>query len=341
MGITRYRNRLIGFAALAVAMLAAAPARAGSWQMNVNYGMSGNPTMDLYTPTTPKPSAGIIVAIHYCSGNAGATHSWFQSLADQYGFYIISPNAGTNCWDASPGRNGSKAAIVAMVNYVITQKNADRTRVFSAGASSGACMTNTLLASYPDVFAGGSALAGVAVGEWPAGDTSCSQCGQNAMSRTAAQWGDIVRTADPGFTGARPRVQLWHGTSDTTLNYPSQLDAEVAQWTNVFGVSGPTMQSSTPKSGWTRSSYKDAAGTVVLEVDIGQGQPHDLTGQSLYPYIVTFFGLDKDPTGTGGAGGASGTAGAGGAQGTGGRGGAGGSAGAGGVQGSGGRGGMA
>src|SRR4051794_20327985 len=237
MGTTRYRNRLVGFATLALAMLAAAPARAGAWQTNVNYGMSGNPTMDLYTPTTPKPSPGIIVAIHYCSGNAGATHSWFQSLADQYGFYIISPNAGTNCWDASPGRNGSKAAIVAMVNYVITQKNADRTRVFSAGASSGACMTNTLLASYPDVFAGGSALAGVAVGEWPAGDTSCSQCGQNAMSKTAAQWGDVVRMADAGFAGTRPRVQLWHGTSDTTLNYPSQLDAEVAQWTNVFGVS--------------------------------------------------------------------------------------------------------
>ncbi len=314
-------RRFRGFpAALALGLLAAAPARAASWQTNVNYGTSGNPTMDLYVPDRPDASPGVLVAIHYCGGNAGGTHSWFQSLADQYGFIIISPNAGTNCFDASPGRNGAKAAIANMVKYVIQNKNADPTRIFSAGASSGACMTNALVASYPDVFAAGSALAGVPVGGWPAGNTSCSGiCNTTAMQKTAMQWGDIVRNADPGFTGTRPRVQLWHGTSDPTLVYPSQLDAEVAQFTNVFGVTSAnaTMMSNTPKSGWTRTSYKDSAGTVVLEVNIGQGLGHDLTGQGFYPDIVRFFGLDKDTGGSdGGATGSGGTTGAGGRSGS-------------------------
>ena len=42
-------------------------------------------------------------------------------------------------------------------------------RVFAAGMSSGGCMTNTLVAVYPDVFAGGSAMPG-----FPAG--TCRAC---------------------------------------------------------------------------------------------------------------------------------------------------------------------
>ena len=36
---------------------------------------------------------------------------------------------------------------------------------------------------------------------------------------TPQAWGNEVRAADPGYSGPRPRVQLWHGTADTTLNY--------------------------------------------------------------------------------------------------------------------------
>ncbi len=58
-------------------------------------------------------------------------------------------------------------------------------------------------------------------------------------SKTAAQWGDIVRNADKDFTGTRPRIQLWHGTGDTTLTYSQNFPEEVLQWTNVIGVSVP------------------------------------------------------------------------------------------------------
>jgi acetylxylan esterase len=293
--------RVRGLLPLGALLLASSPALAGSWQTGVSYG--GSVAMDLYTPTTPATSAGIMLSLHYCGGTAANAHSWFQSLADQYGFYVIAPKSTGNCWDASPGRSGEKAAIAQMIQYVVTNKKADGTRVCSAGASSGACMTQTMLASYPELFMAGAALAGIPVGEWPAGDTSCSRCSQNATSRSAQQWGDLVRNADPGFSGTRPRVQLFHGTSDTTLNYPSMYDAEVAQWTNVFGVSNGTQQANTPKSGWTRTSYTNGSGTVVLQTSVGQGVGHDLTGQNFWADIVTFCGLDKTPpTGTGGTG---------------------------------------
>ena len=42
-------------------------------------------------------------------------------------------------------------SITDMVEYVITEHGGDPDRVFAAGASSGACMTQALLAAYPEV----------------------------------------------------------------------------------------------------------------------------------------------------------------------------------------------
>ena len=171
------RNQVAALLTMGAGLLFAASVQAGSWQNNAPFGATLQG--DLYTPTTPAASPAILVAIHYCSGNSGNAHSWFQSAADSNGFYIIAPNAGKNCFDSSISRSGDPAAIVKMVQYVLTNKNADASRVFAAGFSSGGCMTNTLLAIYPEVFAGGSALPGFPAGLWPAGDTSCTKCGSS------------------------------------------------------------------------------------------------------------------------------------------------------------------
>ena len=313
---------LVFLSTLAALTLVGRPARAATWKTNVNYG--ANTIMDLYVPDRLAASPAILVALHYCGGNAGNAHSWFQSTADARGFIIIAPGAGGNCFDAGLGRSGERANIVKMVDYVKTMYSADPKRVFAAGASSGACMTQALLASYPDVFAGGSSLAGVPAGAWTGGNAY----GWSATSMSAQQWGDKVRNADPGFTGVRPRVQLWQGMGDTTLTYSQAYPPQVAQWTNVFMVTTGTMESIKPTGAsdtWARTSYKDTAGLVVVEANSGPSSvPHDLTGRGLFGDVIRFFGLDKDSPGTGGAGG---TGGAAGAAGTGGRGGAGGTGG--------------
>jgi len=302
---------------LSTVLLAASPSYAGSWgALNKDYG--GGLSMKLYTPTTPAPSPAVLVAIHFCTGNADSSKSWFTSDADKSGFYIIAPDAGANCFDASATRAGDRADIVKMVEYVITQKNADKNRVFAAGFSSGGCMTNTLLAIYPDVFAGGSAMPGFPVGVWPAGDHTCSQCSTanppTLQTKTAQQWGDVARTAF-AFTGTRPCVQEWAGDNDM---YPfnEYMPAVASQFSNLMDLDAGSPGSGAP-SGWTRTVYKDKAGNVRLEMNIGAGKPHDLTGSNLFGSVITFLGLDKS-TGACGLTGGSGGSGAGGTSSTGG-----------------------
>lgn len=288
--------------AMSAIVASASPALAASWQNGVKYG--GSTVMDLYVPTNVDAAPAVVVALHYCGGNSSNAHGWMQGEADKYGFIIIAPSAGGNCFDATPARSGERDAIAKMVAYVVTNNHADATKVFAAGASSGACMTQALLAAYPDVFAGGSVLAGVPAGAWTGGNAY----GWSTPSKSAAEWGDIVRKADASFTGKRPKVQLWHGTGDTTLTYAQNFPAEVAQWTNVLGVGDSNSTTSTwkgPQDSWARISYKDASGTLVMETNVAQNAPHDLSGRGLWPEVTRFFGLDTDtPTGGGGMGGA-------------------------------------
>jgi poly(hydroxyalkanoate) depolymerase family esterase len=307
------------FAALS---LGASPAFA-AWA-TVDYGNDGaDPTMTLYTPTTPDASPGVIVALHFCGGTAANAQGWFQTLANQYGFLIIAPDVGpADCWNANPQRAGEPAAIVQMVDYVLDNHDADPSRIFVAGSSSGGCMTEALLAAYPDVFAAGAALAGVPAGQWTGGNTCNGSCNTEAPSKTAEQWGDLVRAEAPqGFDGPWPRFQLFHGTTDGIL-YPSMIDAQVAQWTNVHGLTEDDASSveDSPISGWTRKSYKDDSDVVLFEVITGVAtgtyEEHDLTPLGLFPDVVRFFGLDMDPPaepGGDGEGGAEGEGGAGGA----------------------------
>src|SRR6187402_1303881 len=115
--------------AIGAVLLSATPASA-AWTNGVKYG--GSMVMDLYVPTAVDASPGIVVALHYCSGNAGSAHSWLQGEADKYGFLVIAPGAGGNCFDATPARSGERDQIAKMVAYVVTQNHVDASKVFAA-----------------------------------------------------------------------------------------------------------------------------------------------------------------------------------------------------------------
>jgi len=307
----RTRTYVLGLVAATAGVLAASPAQAGSWQNSFAFGAALKG--DLYTPTKLASPPAILVAIHMCTGHSSIVHGWFDSYADTNGFYIIAPDAGKQCFDASASRDGDKAAIVTMVNYLITNKGADKTRVFAAGMSSGGCMTNTLLAVYPDVFAGGSAMPGFPAGGWPSGDTTCTKCGSTPPSTDGKYWGDIARKVFQ-WSGTYPCAQQWVGGGDE-YNFNGWLPAVAAQFQNL-GNLGSGMSAS-GRSGWTRTVYKDSAGNVRLETNLGpSSQKHDLETVSppLYGDVITFLGLDKA---TGACGIGAGTTGAAGSSGTG------------------------
>ena len=292
----------------AAVLVPAGPAAAASLQEVTGFGP--NPTnlrMHLYVPDRLPANPALLVAVHYCTGSGPAFHAGtsFASLADRYGYIVIYPSAtrSGNCFDvSSPGAlrhdgNSDPAGIVSMVRYVQERYRTDPARTVVTGASSGAMMTNVLLGDYPDVFSAGSAFMGVPFGCFATTDGSSwnSACANGQITRTPQAWGDLVRAAYPGYSGARPRMQVWHGVTDDTLRYPNFAE-EIKQWTNVLGVSQTPVLTDTPQSGWTRTRYGSASAQAPVEAISVAGVGHSLPQAGMAERAVTFLGLDS-PTG--------------------------------------------
>lgn len=289
-------------------VLTAGPAAAAALQEVTSFG--ANPSalrMFLYVPAKVQPKAPIVVVVHYCHGDGQAMYagSDFARLADQHGYIAIYPSvtrASDGCFDvASPqaltrGGGSDPVGIMSMVRYVQQNYATDTERVYATGVSSGAMMTNVLLGDYPDVFKAGAAFAGVPFGCFAGPNSWNSDCANGLISRTPQQWGDAVRAAYPGYTGPRPRMQLWHGTDDTVLHYRNFAE-EIKQWTNVLGVSQTPVSTDSPQSGWTRTRY-GTAGNVQVEAISLAGVPHNLPVNGAE--AIRFFGLDKPAPSTSG-----------------------------------------
>ncbi|SOD62376.1 esterase, PHB depolymerase family [Streptomyces zhaozhouensis] len=289
---------------LATLLVAAPPARAAELTEIADFGE--NPSglrMHLYVPDNAPANPAVLVAVHYCTGSGPAFHAGteFASLADRHGFLVVYPSATRSgqCFDVSSpqaltrGGGSDPVGIRSMVEYVTSHHGADPQRVFVAGASSGAMMTNVLLGNYPDVFRAGAAYMGVPFGCFATTDGSewNSQCANGQISRSPGEWGDLARAAHPGYAGERPRMQLWHGTEDAILHH-NNLAEEVKQWTDVLGVGQTPALTDSPQPNWTRTRYGDAGERAPVEAVSLAGVGHDLPASGMAAETIRFFGLD-------------------------------------------------
>ena len=221
-----------GLMALAPFSAAAELAKRATLTQVTNFG--ANPSgarMYIYVPNNLKTNPAIVTAIHYCSGTASAfyTGTPYATLAEKYGFIVIypeSPNSG-GCWDVSSPSSlthnggGNSNAIANMVTYTISQYKADASRVFLVGTSSGAMMTNVMAATYPELFKAGSAYAGVPAGCFYTGTVAGwnSSCANGQSIASQAVWAQTALNMYPGYSGPRPKMQIYHGSADATI-YP-------------------------------------------------------------------------------------------------------------------------
>ncbi|WP_437612974.1 PHB depolymerase family esterase [Sorangium sp. So ce834] len=335
----RFQDRVLVAASMSLGLLAAVPARAASVVKvdRATWKASGVPdyvNMNIYVPDRLADNPPIVVACHSCSTPVSGffnSISGVRAGADRNGFIIVLPEAtGRNCWDVGSTKSlthdggGDTQAVAQMVKYTLEKYGGDPKRVYVMGGSSGAMMTQAMLAVYPDIFRAGAARAGVPAGCWADGFDPSNQwsgnCAGGRTSKTAAQWGDQVRAMYPGYTGHRPRLQIFHGTADATINYKNQGEA-IKEWTNVLGLSeAPASTDSTTSNGTTyeRQFWKDECGYTVFEAWSGKDGAHSMPYEA--DAILAFFGLDEaggadpepacpGPDGGGGMGGAGGAGG--------------------------------
>jgi poly(hydroxyalkanoate) depolymerase family esterase len=242
----------------------------------------GNLRMFSYAPERMPPNAPLVIALHGCTQTADEYDhgTGWSSLADRLGFAVVYPqqqpaNNPKNCFtwflpgDIARGQ-GEALSIREMVEHAIATFATDRRKVFVTGLSAGGAMASAMLATYPEVFAGGAIIAGL-----PYGCASNVQQAFEAMftehGHAGQALGDRVRAAST-HRGSWPKISVWHGTSDPIVR-PFNGEDIIRQWTNVHGLSDdPSFQESIGSH--TRRVWNDANSKAVIEAFTISGMAH-------------------------------------------------------------------
>ena len=243
-----------------------------------------------YMPEQRSPAAPLVVVLHGGSQSArdyDRGSGWSQ-LADRLGFAVLLPeqhwtnNAMLcfNWYEAADNRRsvGEALSISQMIEALVVAHDLDRRRIYITGLSAGGAMAAVMLATYPEVFAGGAMIAGVAYG-------SASDAFQ-AMDRmhglggpTAAHLAATVRAAST-HTGPWPILSIWHGTADRTVNI-SNVETIAGQWRLLLGLPLQPTRCDVATD-HLRRVWCDADGRELLETHeikgMGHGTPLDTRG---------------------------------------------------------------
>jgi poly(hydroxyalkanoate) depolymerase family esterase len=253
-------------------------------------GFGSNPgalRMFEYQPAGLTPGRPLVVALHGCTQDAsyGTNAGWIE-LADKWKFGVVlaqqpSANNIQSCFNwFQPGDitrgQGEASSIAQMVARGLSDTGGDGSRVYVTGLSGGGAMTSVMLATYPELFAGGGIVAGLPYG-CATSMVDAFSCMTPGKNKTPAQWGDAVRAASGGYAGPWPTVSIWQGSADYTVA-TMNLTELAEQWTNVHGVAS-TPSATDTVGGYPHAVYNDASGRTVVQTysitGMGHGQPVD------------------------------------------------------------------
>jgi len=273
-----------------------------------------------YLPKELPDGAPLVVVLHGCTQSAaGYDHrSGWSQLADRAGFALLYPeqqraNNPNLCFNwflpANTTRgSGEVRSIRRMIEEMVSAHGLDRGRIFVTGLSAGGAMAAAMLATYPEVFAGGAIIAGIPYGS--------ATTVPEAFDRMRGHGGPpgpelqaLVRRASV-HSGPWPRISIWHGSADGTVA-PSNAEAIATQWRGVHELDGAPERSQVGRH--SRQVWTDGAGEPVIEINLvgGMGHGTPLGGDGLGapgPYmldvgisstqeIARFWGIAETETG--------------------------------------------
>ncbi len=182
-------------------------------------------------------NAALVVVLHGCNMTAESMRqsTGWDDLAAEYGFYVIYPgqvpgNNKTSCfnWQKRGDRqrgSGEALEIKLMIDMMKADYSISPDKIFITGLSAGGAMTNVMLAAYPDLFAAGAVIAGLAYKAEPGKPET--------FAGDPQVLGDKIRSASSH--SEYPRVLLIHGKEDKKVPFICYT-GQIQQWTNAHGT---------------------------------------------------------------------------------------------------------
>ncbi len=247
----------------------------------------GNLVAKKFVPAGLSSKAPLVVVLHGCTQTPEAYDrgTGWTFLAERHGFAVLYPeqqraNNANGCFNwFEPGdmrRNeGEPASIKTMISQMIVDHDLDPAHIFITGLSAGAAMAGVMLATYPQLFAGGGLIAGLPYGVAKSMPAAFSRM-RSRGRETDAQLARMVREAS-GHKGPWPTISVWHGTADQTVDC-SNADATVAQWRTVHqlheGASVDTLVDGHLHRVWQDASGRNCVEEYVI-AGMGHGTPLD------------------------------------------------------------------
>lgn len=239
-------------------------------------GFGSNPgriRMFSFVPGKLQPPPALVVVLHGCGQTAAGYDlgAGWSTLAKRYGFALLMPeqqpsNNANGCFnwfnpeDTARGK-GEACSIRQMIARMVGDHKIDQKRIFVTGLSAGGAMTSVMLATYPEVFAGGAIIAGLPYGVASNVREALSGMFQSP-SRPATELGDLVRNASK-HRGDWPKLSVWHGSADRTV-HPANANEIVKQWLDVHQLPSAPMSEGNV-DGYPRQVWWNADGETVIE----------------------------------------------------------------------------
>lgn len=285
-------------------------------------GFGSNPgalRMFSFVPDNGPAAPALVVVLHGCGQTAAGYDlgAGWSTLAKHYGFALLMPqqqssNNANGCFnwfnpEDTARDSGEACSIRQMIARMAVDFGIDGRRIFVTGLSAGGAMTSVMLATYPEIFAGGAIIAGLPYGVATNMREALSGMFQSP-SRPAGELGDLVRNASH-HKGPWPKLSVWHGSADRTVN-PANADEIVKQWLDVHQLP-PTPMSESTVDGYPRQVWWNADGETTVEsytiTNMAHGTPLGIgdnderygaqgaflieAGISSSYHIANFFGL--------------------------------------------------